>query len=431
MLALVVINMTTKSHALFAEASRYLVGGVNSPVRAFKHVGGEPLFIERAIGAHIFDADGKKYVDYVGTWGPALLGHAREEVVNAICEAAKSGTSFGAPTERETQLAKLVCEIFPSIELVRFTSSGTEAVMGAIRAARGFTKRDNVIKFDGCYHGHADYLLVRAGSGAMTLGEPDSAGVPADFAKHTLVANYNDLASVEKLFNAHKNEVACVIVEPVAGNMGCVLPRENFLGGLRELCDRYGALLIFDEVMTGFRVSLGGAQEAFNIKPDLTCLGKVVGGGLPVGAYGGRSDVMSCVAPLGPVYQAGTLSGNPLAMASGIATLEILKTADHSRLAKTTEFLARETEAILRRKDIPATATFAGSMWSIFFTNGRVENLSDVMSADKKIFVKFFRHLLKNGVYLAPSPYESAFVSFAHSESDIKSTLDAVSSFEL
>jgi len=423
--------MTTKSHTLFADAARYLVGGVNSPVRAFKHVGGEPIFIDRASGAHIFDADGKKYVDYVGTWGPALLGHAREEVVNAVCEAAKSGTSFGAPTERETQLAKLVCEIFPSIELVRFTSSGTEAVMGAIRAARGFTKRNNIIKFDGCYHGHADYLLVRAGSGAMTLGEPDSAGVPKDFAKHTLVANYNDLASVEKLFNSHKNEVACVIVEPVAGNMGCVLPREEFLGGLRELCDKHGALLIFDEVMTGFRVSLGGAQEAFNIKPDLTCLGKIIGGGLPVGAYGGRNDVMSCVAPLGPVYQAGTLSGNPLAMASGIATLEILKTADYSRLAKTTEFLAKETEAILRRKDIPATATLAGSMWSIFFTNGRVENLSDVMSADKKRFVEFFRHMLKNGVYLAPSPYESAFVSFAHSESDIKLTLDAVSSFEL
>ncbi len=423
--------MTTKSHTLFTEASRYLVGGVNSPVRAFKHVGGEPLFIERANGAHIFDADGKKYVDYVGTWGPALLGHAREEVVNAICEAAKSGTSFGAPTERETRLAKLVCEIFPSIELVRFTSSGTEAVMGAIRAARGFTKRDNIIKFDGCYHGHADYLLVRAGSGAMTLGEPDSAGVPNDFAKHTLVANYNDLASVEKLFNAHKNEVACVIVEPVAGNMGCVLPRENFLEGLRELCDKHGALLVFDEVMTGFRVSLGGAQEAFDIKPDLTCLGKIIGGGLPVGAYGGRSDVMSCVAPLGPVYQAGTLSGNPLAMASGIATLEILKTADYSRLAKTTEFLAKETEAILRRKDIPATATCIGSMWSVFFTNGRIENLNNVMSADKKRFVEFFRHMLKNGVYLAPSPYESAFVSFAHDESDIKATLEAVSSFEL
>jgi glutamate-1-semialdehyde 2,1-aminomutase len=410
---------TTISTKLFDRAMISLVGGVNSPVRAFRHVGGVPLFIKKARGAYIWDEDGKKYIDYVGTWGPAILGHARAEVIEAVRAAAEDGTSFGAPCEKEVVLAEMVKEAFPSIELVRFVNSGTEAAMGAIRAARGFTGRDDIIKFDGCYHGHADHLLVKAGSGALTLGEPDSAGVPKDFARHTLVARYNDLDSVERLFSSNEGTIAAVIVEPVAGNMGCVPPAPGFLKGLRELCDKNGALLIFDEVMTGFRVAHGGAQRLHGVRPDLTCLGKVIGGGLPVGAYGGRREIMERVAPLGPVYQAGTLSGNPLAMAAGIKTLEILRRpGTYDRL----EMLSKRLEYGLA----PLGLCFnrAGSMWSIFFTKGPVKNVDDVMMCDKERFKKFFHALLSAGVYLAPSPFESGFVSLAHAEEDIDRTVD-------
>ncbi|MBI2092061.1 MAG: glutamate-1-semialdehyde 2,1-aminomutase [Deltaproteobacteria bacterium] len=417
----------SRSEKLFEEAKKSLVGGVNSPVRAFRHVGGIPPFIKRANGAYLWDEDGNKYIDYVGTWGPAILGHAHPEVVKAVCDAAKDGTSFGAPCEKEIQLAGLVKAAFPSIELVRFTSSGTEGVMGAVRAARGFTGRDKIIKFDGCYHGHADYLLVKAGSGALTGGAPDSAGVPADFAKHTLVAKYNDLVSAEKLFEKNKDNVACVIVEPVAGNMGCVPPVNGFLKGLRELCDKHKVLLIFDEVMTGFRVAYGGAQALYNIKPDITCLGKIIGGGFPVGAYGGRKDIMECVAPLGPVYQAGTLSGNPIAMAAGIKTLELLQVSDtYSKLDKLTKRLMAGLEEVCRKKNIPHQITRAGSMWTLFFTDRSVHNLDDVMTADKERFKKYFHAMLDNGIYLAPSPYEAAFVSLKHSEEDIDKTIETL-----
>jgi glutamate-1-semialdehyde 2,1-aminomutase len=419
----------SRSEGLFEEAKKSLVGGVNSPVRAFRHVGGTPPFIKRANGAYLWDEDGNKYIDYVGTWGPAILGHAHVEVVKAVCDAAKDGTSFGAPCEKEIRLAELVKGAFPSIELVRFTSSGTEGVMGAVRAARGFTGRDKIIKFDGCYHGHADYLLVKAGSGALTGGAPDSAGVPADFAKHTLVAKYNDLDSVEKLLGKNKNEVACIIVEPIAGNMGCVPPVNGFLQCLRELCNKYGALLIFDEVMTGFRVAYGGASELYGIKPDLTCLGKIIGGGLPVGAYGGRKDIMECVAPLGPVYQAGTLSGNPIAMAAGIKTLELLQVSDtYSKLDKLTRQLVVGLEEVCREKGMPHQITRVGSMWTLFFTDRSIRSLDDVMTADKERFKKYFHAMLDNGIYLAPSPYEAAFVSLKHTEEDIEDTVRAVKS---
>lgn len=417
------------SKKLFGEACEHLVGGVNSPVRAFKHVGGTPLFIKRALGAHVWDADGNEFIDYVGSWGPAILGHANAEVVAAICEAAALGTSFGAPCELEVKLAKMVKGAFPSIELIRFVNSGTEAVMGAVRAARGFAGRDKIIKFDGCYHGHADHMLVKAGSGALTLGEPDSKGVPEDIARHTLVARYNDLGSVEELMSANRGAVAGIIVEPVAGNMGCVIPRDGFLKGLRELCDKHGALLIFDEVMTGFRVAFGGAQELYDIKPDITCLGKIIGGGLPVGAYGGRRDIMERVAPTGPVYQAGTLSGNPLAMAAGIKTLELLGAAgNYQRLEELTKSLVDGMSKALKDKDVPHRFNRAGSMWSLFFTSSKVENLDDVMKCDKPRFVKYFHDMLEHGIYLAPSPFETAFVSLAHSEDDIDRTIEALSS---
>lgn len=421
--------MPTHSEKLFAEAQRVLVGGVNSPVRAFRRVGGAPRFIARAEGAYLWDADGQRYIDYVCSWGPAILGHAHPAVVAAVQEAAARGLSFGAPCELETQLAEKVRSLVPSMERVRFTSSGTEATMGAIRAARGFTQRDDIIKFDGCYHGHADFLLVKAGSGALTGGAPDSAGVPADFTKHTHVATYNDLKSVEEILKANPSSVAAIIVEPVAGNMGCVPPVAGFLEGLRDLCTKYGALLIFDEVMTGFRVALGGAQALFNVKPDLTCLGKVIGGGMPVGAYGGRRDVMEVVAPLGPVYQAGTLSGNPLAMTAGLVTLSLLeKPGVYDQLFSTAQQLATGLQELAAKASIPLTAVAVGGMWGFFFHKGPVCNLDDVMQSDADRFKKFFHTALDAGIYLAPSPYEAAFVSLAHTAKDIDATLLAFQS---
>lgn len=419
----------TQSDILFNQAQKILVGGVNSPVRAFRRVGGTPPFIAKANGAYLWDADGKRYIDYVCSWGPAILGHAHPQVVAAVQEAATRGLSFGAPCELETQLAEKVRSLVPSMERVRFTSSGTEATMGAIRAARGFTKRDDIIKFDGCYHGHADFLLVKAGSGALTGGAPDSAGVPADFTKHTHVANYNDLVSVEAIFKANPKSVAAIIVEPVAGNMGCVPPVAGFLEGLRALCTKYGALLIFDEVMTGFRVALGGAQHLFNVKPDLTCLGKVIGGGMPVGAYGGRRDIMEVVAPLGPVYQAGTLSGNPLAMTAGLVTLSLLeKSGVYDQLSITAQQLSTGLQEIAAKANVPVAAVAVGGMWGFFFHKGPVRNLDDVMHSDAEKFKKFFHAALDAGIYLAPSPYEAAFVSLAHTTNDIDATLLAFQS---
>lgn len=405
------------------------MGGVDSPVRAFRRVGGTPPFIARAEGAYLWDADDKRYIDYVCSWGPAILGHAHPAVVAAVQEAATRGLSFGAPCELETQLAAKVRALMPSLERVRFTSSGTEAAMGAIRAARGFTTRDDIIKFDGCYHGHADFLLVKAGSGALTGGAPDSAGVPADFTRHTHVATYNDLISVEEIFKANPTSIAALIVEPVAGNMGCVPPVAGFLEGLRTLCSHYGALLIFDEVMTGFRVALGGAQKLFNVKPDLTCLGKVIGGGMPVGAYGGRRDIMEVVAPLGPVYQAGTLSGNPLAMTAGLVTLSLLeKPGAYNQLFATAQQLATGLQEIAAKAKVPLTAVAVGGMWGFFFHKGPVCNLDDVMQTDVARFKKFFHKVLDAGIYLAPSPYEAAFVSLAHTAKDIDATLLAFQS---
>lgn len=416
----------TNSEKLFVEACKVMVGGVNSPVRAFKSVGGTPLFIIRAKGSKIVDADDKEYIDYVGSWGPAILGHAAPQVLTAVFEAMKNGLSFGAPSTKEIELAWLVQEAYPSMDLVRFVNSGTEATMGAIRAARGFTQKSKIIKFDGCYHGHADYLLVKAGSGAQTLGCPDSAGVPEEFAKLTLVAKYNDLNSVEQLFKQNKNEIAAIILEPVIGNMGCIPPAPGFLEGLKKLAEKEGALLIFDEVMTGFRVAFGGAQALYNIKPDLTCLGKIIGGGLPVGAYGGRKEIMEKVAPMGPVYQAGTLSGNPLAMAAGIATLKELKNPKtYPLLESRGAQLEKGLREIAGRLKIPLQVNRVGSMFSFFFSANPVTDGDSARKADAALFKKVFHALLKEGVYLAPSAFEAGFISVAHSEGDIETTLRA------
>jgi glutamate-1-semialdehyde 2,1-aminomutase len=416
-----------RSETLFSQAKQALVGGVNSPVRAFGHVGGTPPFIKRAKGAYLWDEDGNRYIDYVGAWGPAILGHAPGVVLDEVQKAIEAGTTFGAPCAQEVTLANLIKRAIPSIELIRFTNSGTEAAMGAIRAARAFTGRDNIIKFDGCYHGHADYLLVKSGSGALTCGTPDSKGVPEDFARHTLVAKYNDLASVERLFERADTPsprpsptggggIACVIVEPVAGNVGCIPPKEGFLNGLRELCSKHGSLLIFDEVMTGFRVAFGGAQTLYNVKPDLTCLGKIIGGGFPVGAFGGRADIIQTLAPLGGAYQAGTFSGNPVTMTAGIKTLELLNDPLlYKKLDHLTKLLVDGLSRSLTKNNIPHTTTRVGSMWTVFFTS-------------KDTFVKYFHHMLENGVYLAPSPYESGFVSAAHTEEDIRLTAEIASS---
>ena len=417
----------SKSENLFAEAQRLIPGGVNSPVRAFTGVGGVPLFIERADGAYLYDVDGKAYIDYVGSWGPMVLGHNNATIRNAVIEAASHGLSFGAPTEMEVKMAELVCELVPSMDMVRMVNSGTEATMSAIRLARGFTGRDKIIKFEGCYHGHADCLLVKAGSGALTLGQPNSPGVPGDFAKHTLTCTYNDLDSVRAAFEQYPHEVACIIVEPVAGNMNCIPPQPEFLPGLRALCDEFGALLIIDEVMTGFRVALGGAQAYYNVTPDLTCLGKIIGGGMPVGAFGGRREVMEALAPTGPVYQAGTLSGNPIAMAAGFACLtQIAQPGTHETLSDLTAQLADGLRAAAQAENIPLVINHVGGMFGLFFTDAeQVTCYADVTKCDVARFKTFFHLMLEEGVYLAPSAYEAGFMSLAHSAEDIQRTVDA------
>ncbi len=415
-----------RSEELFAEAQRLMPGGVNSPVRAFRGVGGTPCFIARGEGAWLADVDGNCYIDYVLSWGPLILGHAHPGVVAAVTEQAALGTSFGAPTELESELARLIVEAVPSVEMVRFVSSGTEATMSAIRLARAYTQRPKIIKFAGCYHGHADSLLVQAGSGVATLGLPDSPGVPQTATAGTLTAPYNDLAAVGTLFEANPEEIAAILVEPVAGNMGLVLPRDGYLAGLRDLATRHGALLIFDEVMTGFRVAYGGAQARYGIVPDLTCLGKVIGGGLPAAAYGGRSDIMEMIAPAGPVYQAGTLSGNPLAMAAGIATLRaITQSGVYDRLERMTTALSKGFQDTAQMAGIPLQVATAGSMWGFFFASDPVTNYASAKRSDTARYARFFHAMLDHGVYLAPSQFETAFVSQAHDDALIVQTLEA------
>jgi glutamate-1-semialdehyde 2,1-aminomutase len=417
---------TTKSNELFNRAQRVIPGGVNSPVRAFRAVGGAPLFIREAAGAHITDVDGNAYIDYVGSWGPMIVGHSHPAVIEAICEAAGRGTSYGAPTELEVELANEIVSAFPSIERVRLTSSGTEAAMSAIRLARGFTGRDRIVKFEGCYHGHSDSLLVKAGSGLATFGTPDSAGVPADFARNTIVVSFNDEEALTKTFEEQGSEIACVIIEPVAGNMGCIAPQAGYLQSVRETTLAHGSLLIFDEVITGFRVAYGGAQELYGVKPDLTCLGKIIGGGLPVGAFGGRADVMDRLAPLGPVYQAGTLSGNPLAVTAGLAILKLLKdTNPYPELERRGAKLERGLREAAARAGVPATSNRVGSMLTAFFTEGPVTDWPSAKRSDTNRYARFFRSMLEAGVYLAPSQFECAFVSLAHTDELIDRTVEA------
>lgn len=427
-------NMLTKSlksEKYFHQALSVLPGGVNSPVRAFNGVGGTPLFIERANGAYIYDVDQNAYIDYVGSWGPMILGHNDPDVANAVIQAVHHGLSFGAPTEIETKVANLVTELIPSIEMLRMVNSGTEATMSAIRVARGFTGRDKIIKFEGCYHGHADYLLVKAGSGALTFGHPTSPGVPNDFVKHTLVCDYNNLESVKKQFEQYPNEIAAIIIEPVAGNMNCIPAKKSFLQGLRALCDEYGALLIIDEVMTGFRVALGGAQDYYDIVPDLTCLGKIIGGGMPVGAFGGRADIMQQLAPTGPIYQAGTLSGNPVAMAAGYATLtKLMDVGIYQELEEKTKTLTNGLLSAARQHKVPFAVNQAGAMFGFFFTNAsEVSSYQDVMNCDIELFKKFYHHMLTEGVYFAPSAFEAGFMSLMHTDKEINHTIDAASRF--
>ena len=416
----------TISSDLFKRAQQHIPGGVNSPVRAFKGVGGDPIFFARGLGAYLWDEDGNRYIDYVGSWGPMILGHAHPKVLAAVKETMERGLGFGAPTRIEVEMAELICRLVPSIEKVRMVSSGTEATMSAIRLARGFTGRDKILKFEGCYHGHADSLLVKAGSGALTLGVPTSPGVPAGLAEHTLTLEYNNLEPVRDVFDKLGKDIACVIVEPVAGNMNCVPPVKGFLEGLRELCTKHGAVLIFDEVMTGFRVALGGAQAHYSIKPDLTTLGKVIGGGLPVGAFGGRADIMGRIAPEGPVYQAGTLSGNPVSLAAGLATLrEISRPGFFEELTAKTSRLARGLVERAQHAGIPLATQSVGGMFGIFFTREpAVTRFAQVMACDVERFKKFFHGVLREGVYLAPSAFEAGFVSAAHSDADIAATLD-------
>lgn len=416
----------TKSENLFQEAKQYLPGGVNSPVRAFKGVGGTPLFIERAQGAYMFDADGNKYIDYVGSWGPMIVGHAHPAVLEAVQKAVAKGASYGAPTAVEVELAKMVVEAVPSFEMVRFVNSGTEATMSALRLARAYAKRDKIIKFEGCYHGHADMLLVQAGSGVTTLGLPDSPGVPKETVAHTLVAKYNDLESVKTLFEKYPGQIAAIIVEPIGGNMGVVPPEDGFLAGLKSITQANGALLIFDEVMTGFRVAYGGAQELFDITPDLTCFGKIIGGGFPVGAYGGRREIMEMVAPVGPVYQAGTLSGNPVAMTAGIETLKILQQSDtYKKLDRLSQMLSIGLKEAADKTNIPIYQTRVGAMSCLFFTLGKISDFESAKTSDTARYAKYFHGMLQRGVYFAPSQFEAAFVSLAHSESDIEKTVAA------
>lgn len=415
-----------RSHELFATALGLIPGGVNSPVRAFRAVGGEPFFAVRAQGARIWDVDGNEYIDYVGTWGPAIHGHAPAAIIEAIRETAGRGTSFGIPNPLEVEMAQWIVGAVPSVEKVRLCNSGTEAVMSAIRLARGFTKRDKIIKFDGCYHGHVDSLLVRAGSGALTFGYPDSAGVPAAFVQHTVVVPYNDEEAVREALAANRGQVAGIILEPVAGNAGLYAPRPGFLEFLRRITAEEEVLLIFDEVMTGFRLACGGAQELYGIKPDLSCFGKVIGGGLPVGAFGGRREIMDHLAPLGPVYQAGTLSGNPLAMAAGLASLRLLSPQTYQRLDEAGAMLEKGMREIAARAKVPVTFNRVGSMFCAYFTQGPVWNLEDALRSDRARFAKFFHGLLQEGVYLAPSQFEGGFISTAHGSDEIEQTLRAV-----
>lgn len=417
-----------RSSLLFQQAKAAIPGGVNSPVRAFKSVGADPLFINKASGSHIYDEDGNTFIDYVGSWGPMIVGHCHPDVIAAVQRTLASGASFGAPTERETILANMVIEAVPSIEMVRMVSSGTEATMSAIRVARGYTGRDKIMKFSGCYHGHSDALLVKAGSGAATFGVPDSPGVPADVAKHTLTAEFNSIESVKTLIANNPDAIACIIVEPVAGNMGTVPPREGFLEGLRELCTNEGIVLIFDEVMSGFRVAFGGAQELYGITPDMTTLGKIIGGGLPVGAFGGKREIMEKLSPSGGIYQAGTLSGNPLAMSAGIATLNILKQPGfYKSLEEKSRAVAEGIAKAAKDAGYPLYSTRVGSMFCAFFSKGEVFDWPTASQCDTKAFAKYFLAMLDEGVYLAPSQFETAFVSAAHSESDIEKTIAAAS----
>ncbi len=413
--------------SLFDQAQLVIPGGVNSPVRAFNGVGGEPIFIDHAKGAYIVDSNNTQYIDYVGSWGPMVLGHSHPVVVEAVQKAAEKGLSFGAPTIIETRMAEKVCSLIPSIEKVRMVSSGTEATMSAIRLARGFTGRDNIIKFEGCYHGHSDSLLVKAGSGALTFGVPSSPGVPASLADHTLTLPYNDTAAITQLLAQQGDSIACIIVEPVAGNMNCIPPEAGFLEALRALADQYGIVLIFDEVMSGFRVALGGAQQRYGVKPDLTTLGKVIGGGMPVGAFGGRADIMAQLAPEGPVYQAGTLSGNPLAMAAGLSTLELVSQAGfYNKLEQRCQQLLEGLQQLADEANIPFSYNQVGAMFGLFFSEEKnIRRFEQVMNCDQERFKQFFHAMLKEGVYLAPSAFEAGFVSAAHSEQDIQQTLAA------
>ena len=417
----------SRSQELFAAAQKHIPGGVNSPVRAFRGVGGDPIFVHCAAGPYLYDPDGKRYIDYVGSWGPMILGHAHHEVIEAVASIIDKGLSFGAPTELETLMADKVCELVPSIEMVRMVSSGTEATMSAIRLARGYTGRDKIVKFEGCYHGHSDSLLVKAGSGMLTLGEPSSPGVPASLAEHTLTLSYNDSEQVRELFGKMGEQIACIIVEPVAGNMNCIPPVPGFLETLREVCDQYGTVLIFDEVMTGFRVALGGAQAHYGITPDLTTLGKVIGGGMPVGAFGGKLEIMQQIAPLGPVYQAGTLSGNPVAMTAGLQTLELISEPGFfESLSDKVERLAYGIQQAAGDAGIPLAENHVGGMFGLFFTDQpEVTDFAGATGCDQERFKAFYHAMLERGVYLAPSAFEAGFVSAAHSESDIEATLTA------
>lgn len=417
----------SRSEDLYSRAQKHIPGGVNSPVRAFNGVGGSPIFFQKGDGAYVYDEDGQRYIDYVGSWGPMILGHSHPDVINAVRKQLDYGLSFGAPTEVEITMADKVCELVPSMDMVRMVNSGTEATMSAIRLSRGYTGRDKIVKFEGCYHGHSDSLLVKAGSGALTLGVPNSPGVPADLAKHTITLQYNDIEEVKSCFAEIGDQIACIIVEPVAGNMNCIPPVSGFLETLREVCDASGAVLIFDEVMTGFRVALGGAQEKFNVAPDLTTLGKVIGAGMPVGAFGGKREIMEQISPLGPVYQAGTLSGNPVAMVAGLAVLnKISEPSFHAELENKTTKLMDGIKAAADELNVPLVTVSVGGMFGLFFTDqAQVTTFADVQKCDTDKFKLFFHHLLEEGVYLAPSAYEAGFISQAHSDEDIAFTIAA------
>jgi glutamate-1-semialdehyde 2,1-aminomutase len=420
------LTMTSRNQQLFEKSQRLIPGGVNSPVRAFRSVGGTPVFFKRGLGSQLWDEDDKQYIDYVGSWGPMILGHAHPDVIEAVQKTAVNSLSFGAPTALELEMAELLTQLVPSMQQVRLVSSGTEATMSAIRLARGFTGRSKILKFEGCYHGHADALLVKAGSGALTFGQPSSAGVPPEVAAHTLTLSYNDSAAVEALFKEIGDEIACVIVEPVAGNMNLIAPNKGFLETLRAQCTKFGAVLIFDEVMTGFRVALGGAQALFGITPDLTTLGKVIGGGLPVGAFGGRQDIMACLAPLGPVYQAGTLSGNPVAVAAGLTTLKLVQAPGfYDALAAKTKKMTEGLVAAAHESGIKFSAQNVGGMFGMYFSETCPSSYAEVMRSDKEAFNHFFHAMLEEGVYLAPSAFEAGFVSAAHSDEDIQKTISA------